>query len=190
MSLKDYLMQNQAIMKEWLERRDRIIAQKIFESYCIPVDDLLKCFEDQDSMEESPKRVSQPVEESLKEYTEKELKSFNLQKLKKICKSKKLKKYSKLSKNDLVSFILGKKVCSPKEDKPKLILRKHTYFKEYFVHEETGFLIKTKKEGVVGKIEKREGTTPTIVQLNEQDLVKCKSLRLPVKKNLSSQNNT
>ena len=67
MSLKDYLMQNQVIMKEWLERRDRIIAQKIFKSYCIPVDDLLKCIEDQDSMEESPKPVSQPIEESLKE---------------------------------------------------------------------------------------------------------------------------
>ena len=190
MSLKDYLMQNQVIMKEWLERRDRVIAQKIFEVYCIPVDDLLKCFEDQDCIEENPKRVSQPDEESLKEYTERELKSFSLQKLKKICRSRKLKKYSKLPKNDLIGFILGKKVCSPKEDKPKLVLRKHSYFKEYFVHEETGFLIKTKKEGVVGKIEKRERTTPIIVQLDEKDLVKCKALRLPVKKNLSSQNNT
>ena len=31
MSLKDYLSQNQASMKEWLKKRDRIIAQKIFE---------------------------------------------------------------------------------------------------------------------------------------------------------------
>ena len=51
MSLKDYLMQNQASMKEWLTTRDRIIAQKIFEAYCIPVDDLLKCFEEQESTE-------------------------------------------------------------------------------------------------------------------------------------------
>ena len=33
MSLKDYLSQNQASMKEWLDTRDRIIAQKIFEAY-------------------------------------------------------------------------------------------------------------------------------------------------------------
>jgi len=60
-----------------------------------------------------------------------------------------------------------------------VILRKHPYFKDYFVH--TGFLIKTKKEGVVGKVEKREGETPLIVPLVEADLVKCKALRLPVK---------
>ena len=33
------------------------------------------------------------------------------------------------------------------------MLRKHPYFKDYFVH--TGFLIKTKKEGVVGKVKER-----------------------------------
>ncbi len=181
MSLKDYLMQNQASMKEWLDTRDRIIAQKIFEAYCIPVDDLLKCFEDQDSVEEASNCVSSPIKETLKEYTVEELQTFSILKLKKICKSKKLKKYSKLPKTDLIGLILGKKVCSPKEDKPKVILRKHSYFKDYFVHEDTGFLIKTKKEGVVGKIEKREGETPLIVPLTTEDLIKCKTLRLPMK---------
>ena len=57
----------------------------------------------------------------------------------------------------------------------------HSYFKDYFVHEDTGFLIKTKKEGVVGKIEKREGETPIMVPLTTEDLVKCKTLRLPMK---------
>jgi hypothetical protein len=183
MSLKDYLMQNQASMKEWLTTRDRIIAQKIFEAYCIPVDDLLKCFEEQESTEKPPKQRPPPIKvpvEDKKEYTESYLQNSNIKDLKKICKSRKLKKYSKLGKKDLVALILGKKqVCSPKEDKPKVILRKHPYFKDYFVH--TGFLIKTKKEGVVGKVEKREGETPLIVPLVEADLVKCKALRLPVK---------
>ena len=183
MSLKDYLSQNQASMKEWLDTRDRIIAQKIFEAYCIPVDDLLKCFEDQDSVEETPKKLPTPIVvpmEDKKEYTETYLLKCGIKELKTICKSRKLKKYSKLSKKDLVALMLGKKkVCSPKEDKPKVILRKHPYFKEYFVH--SGFLIKTKKEGVVGKVEKRKGETPIIVSLDEADLDKCKALRLPVK---------
>ena len=182
MSLKDYLTRNQASMKEWLDTRDRIIAQKIFEVYCIPVDDLLKCFEEQESTGETPKNRPTPIEvpmEDKKEYTETYLLKCRIKELKKICKSRKLKKYSKLSKKDLVGFILGRKVCSPREDKPKVVLRKHPYFKDYFVH--TGFLIKTKKEGVVGKVKKREGDTPVIEPLDEADLVKCKALRLPVK---------
>jgi len=182
MSLKDYLTRNQVSMKEWLDTRDRIIAQKIFEAYCIPVDDLLKCFEEQESTEETPKKRPTPIEvpmEDKKEYTETYLLKCGIKELKKICKSRKLKKYSKLSKKDLVGFILGRKVCSPREDKPKVVLRKHPYFKDYFVH--TGFLIKTKKEGVVGKVKEREGDTPVIETLDEADLVKCKALRLPVK---------
>lgn len=183
MSLKDYLTRNQASMKEWLDTRDQIVAQKIFEAYCIPVDDLLKCFEEQESTEETPKKRPKPIEvpmEDKKEYTETYLLKCGKKELKTICKSRKLKKYSKLGKKDLVALILGKKkVCSPKEDKPKVVLRKHPYFKDYFVH--TGFLIKTKKEGVVGKVKEREDDTPIIEPLDEADIVKCKTLRLPIK---------
>jgi hypothetical protein len=183
MSLKDYLTRNQASMKEFLDTRDRIVAQKIFESYCIPVEDLLKCFKEQESLEETLKKRPTPIkvnlEEDKKEYTESCLLKCSPKELKKICKSKKLKKYSKLSKKDLVGLILGKKVCSPKEDKPKVVLRKHPYFKDYFVH--TGFLIKTKKEGVVGKVKEREDDTPIIEPLDESDIAKCKTLRLPIK---------
>jgi len=78
---------------------------------------------------------------------------------------------------------------SPKKESPKksptkkrLVLRHHPYFTDMFVHKPTGFLIKEKKEGVIGKIKEGEGNDPpTIEELTDEDLVEITKLGMKSK---------
>ena len=75
-----------------------------------------------------------------------------------------------------------KKVKILEKSDKKLVLRKHTFFKDLFFHKETGFLVKSKAEGVIGKIdEDDEDEEPKIVKLSSADIEKCKELGLRVK---------
>jgi len=67
--------------------------------------------------------------------------------------------------------------------KKRLVLRHHPYFTDMFVHKPTGFLIKDKKEGVIGKIKEGEGKEPpTIDELTVEDLVEIAKLGMKSKK--------
>jgi len=67
--------------------------------------------------------------------------------------------------------------------KKRLVLRHHPYFTDMFVHKPTGFLIKDKKEGVVGKIKEGEGNdAPTIEELTAEDLIEIAKLGMKSKK--------
>ena len=80
-----------------------------------------------------------------------------------------------------------KKVKDPTKTSPtkkkRLVLRHHPYFTDMFVHKPTGFLIKDKKEGVIGKIKEGEGKEPpTIDELTAEDLVEITKLGMKSKK--------
>jgi hypothetical protein len=69
----------------------------------------------------------------------------------------------------------GKLKKSP--PKKRLVLRHHPYFTDMFVHKPTGFLIKDKKEGVIGKIKESDGHDPPIIEeLTADDLVEITKL--------------
>ncbi len=61
--------------------------------------------------------------------------------------------------------------------KPRLVMRKHKVFTEYFYHKETRFVLKTKKAGVVGKLDDEE---EKILPLDTKDKEKCEELGLKV----------
>ncbi len=65
-----------------------------------------------------------------------------------------------------------------KKKKPRLVMRKHKVFTEYFYHKETKFLLKTKKEGVIGKLDEKEDK---ILALDTKDREKCRDLNLKIK---------
>jgi len=67
-----------------------------------------------------------------------------------------------------------------KKKKPRLVMRKHKVFTEYFYHKETKFLLKTKKEGVIGKLDEAE---ENILPLDSKDIERCHALSLKVKTN-------
>ncbi len=69
----------------------------------------------------------------------------------------------------------GKK--KPGKKKPRLVMRKHKVFTEYFYHKETRFVLKTKKAGVVGKLDDEE---EKILPLDTKDKEKCEELGLKV----------
>jgi hypothetical protein len=80
-----------------------------------------------------------------------------------------------------------RKVKDPSKTSPtkkkRLVLRHHLYFTDMFVHKPTGFLIKDKKEGVIGKIKEGEGKDPpTIEELTAEDLVEITKLGMKSKK--------
>ena len=57
-------------------------------------------------------------------------------------------------------------------------MRKHKFFDEYFYHNETRFLLKSKKEGVIGKL---DDVGDSILPLDTKDIEKCQELNLKVK---------
>ena len=57
-------------------------------------------------------------------------------------------------------------------------MRKHKFFAEYFYHNETRFLLKSKKEGVIGKL---DDVGDKILSLDTKDIEKCHELNLKVK---------
>ncbi len=65
----------------------------------------------------------------------------------------------------------------PGKKKPRLVMRKHKVFTEYFYHKETRFVLKTKKAGVVGKLDDEE---EKILPLDTKDKEKCEELGLKV----------
>ena len=65
-----------------------------------------------------------------------------------------------------------------KKKNPRLVMRKHKFFDEYFYHNETRFLLKSKKEGVIGKLDE---AGVKILPLDTNDVEKCKELNLKVK---------
>jgi len=65
-----------------------------------------------------------------------------------------------------------------KKKKTRLVMRKHKVFTEYFYHKATRFLLKTKKEGVVGKLDEAE---EKILLLDTKDKEKCEELGLNIK---------
>lgn len=68
----------------------------------------------------------------------------------------------------------GKEFCTnhmPKASK-KVVMKRHKVFKDYYCHAETGFLLKNKTDGVIGKVVLKD-EEPEIVALNEDDIKKC-----------------
>ena len=67
--------------------------------------------------------------------------------------------------------------------KKRLVLRHHPYFTDMFVHKPTGFLIKDKKEGVIGKIKESGGKDPPIIEeLTAEDLIEITKLGMRSKR--------
>ena len=67
--------------------------------------------------------------------------------------------------------------CKKHERKKKLVMRKHKFFTNLFFHAETGFLVRSKEEGVIGKIGESDGM-PKIISLTNEDKEICKQWRL------------
>ncbi len=69
----------------------------------------------------------------------------------------------------------------PVEQKKKgLVFRRHRQFNHLLWHPATGFVMRNKKEGIIGKIvEKREGESKVDTELSAADIKKCKELNLP-----------
>ena len=151
--------EQERIFNEWLNKKISDVAEKINQEYCIPKDEILNMFE----INETKTLICQYI---LKRGT----KSGN------IC-GKKTKKGCKYC------SVHMKKVKIPEKGDKKLVLRKHPFFKDLFFHKETGFLVKSKAEGVIGKInyEEENEEEPHIIKLSSADIEKCKELGLRVK---------
>lgn len=69
---------------------------------------------------------------------------------------------------------------APKKE-PGVVFRRHTQFRNFLWHAETGFILQTRKGGVVGKIvESEEGECDVVMELTELEKEKCKDLNLPL----------
>ena len=177
MNLNKYFATQQAQLRVLISNRDKFVAEKIANQYCIPTEEILEFFQSFDNPSCQPIQLEIAIPPKGCSYVFKRGEKKNQQCNAKIkCNSEFCSKHHKeetkltLSKPKLIS------------SKPKLILRKHDYFKEYYIHEATGFLVKTKKDGIIGKIQDREDNVPIIVELDDEDFEKCKKLRLPVYK--------
>ena len=70
-------------------------------------------------------------------------------------------------------------LCKKHKKKPILVMRKYKFFPDLFLHGETGFLVRDKKEGVIGKIYEQE-QEHSIIPLSDEDKKICKEWRLIV----------
>ena len=148
--------EQERIFNEWLSKKIDNVAEKIHQEYCIPKDEILNMFE----INETTVLTCQYI------LTRGNNKGS-------MC-GKKTKKGCKFCKN----HIKKDKIDASK----KIVLRKHIFFKDLFFHNETGFLVKNKKEGVIGKIQDGdEDEEPKIIKLSSADIEKCKELGLRVK---------
>jgi hypothetical protein len=192
MSLKKFIENQETSLKKLIKERDKNLANIIYKEYCIPVEDIMKLFEkytillskcDEDNSNKCDEDNSNKCDEDNSNKCSyvfkrgvKAGKNCNtiIKNTEEYCSKHKTKK-SKKDSNTKKS----KKDSNTK--KPMLILRKHRFFKNYFFHKETGFLVKNKKEGVIGKIKENKDTEPEIVELTEEDITKCLSLGLQFK---------
>lgn len=152
--------EQERIFNEWINKKISDVAEKIHQEYCIPKDEILNMFE-----------INETEVLSCQYVLTRGAKSGS------IC-GKKPKKGCKYC------SVHMKKVKIPEKSDKKLVLRKHTFFKDLFFHKETGFLVKSKAEGVIGKIDEdddNEDEEPKIVKLSSADIEKCKELGLRVK---------
>ena len=172
MSLKKFIENQETSLKKLIKERDEELANKIYMEYCIPVEDILKLFEES----KIPSNDSCHDEDI----------TINSNKCSYV-----FKRGVKAGKNCCTIIKNTDEYCSKHKikkskngsetKKPRLILRKHNFFKSYFFHKETGFLVKNKKEGVIGKIKENKDKVPEIIQLTTEDITKCLELGLQFK---------
>jgi hypothetical protein len=183
--------------QEYLKLRDHKLATILSDTYSIPREDILEVFETLrlKEMEDKAVVVEAVTEEVVEAVTEVETsstcvhimtrgKSIGEECGKKSTGDGLCKTHGKAAKKRKGKV---KKVKDPQKTSPtkkkRLVLRHHPYFTDMFVHKPTGFLIKDKKEGVIGKIKEGEGKDPpTIEELTVEDLVEITKLGMKSKK--------
>ena len=72
----------------------------------------------------------------------------------------------------------GKKLLEKK--KQNLVFRRHKQYNDFLWHAETGFVMKTAEEGVVGKLVSKDGENKIVLEITEEMIKKCTELGLPV----------
>lgn len=188
------IRQYEYMSQECLKLRDHKLATILSDTYSIPREDILDVVETLRLKEMEDKAV---VEESVTEEVEEVVetsstcvhimtrgKSIGEECGKKSTGAGLCKTHGKAAKKRKGKL---KKVKDPTKTSPtkkkRLVLRHHPYFTDMFVHKPTGFLIKDKKEGVIGKIKEGEGKEPpTIDELTAEDLVEITKLGMKSKK--------
>ena len=188
------IRQYEYMSQECLKLRDHKLATILSDTYSIPREDILDVVETLRLKEMEDKAV---VEESVTEEVEEVVetsstcvhimtrgKSIGEECGKKSTGAGLCKTHGKAAKKRKGKL---KKVKDPTKTSPtkkkRLVLRHHPYFTDMFVHKPTGFLIKDKKEGVIGKIKEGEGKDPpTIEELTADDLIEITKLGMKSKK--------
>ena len=182
------IRQYEYMSQEYLKLRDHKLATILSDTYSIPREDILAVVETLRLKEMEDKEV---VEEEVEKVETSSTCVHIMTRGKSIgeeCGKKSIgdglcKTHGKAAKKRK-----GKatKVKDPPKTSPKkkrLVLRHHPYFTDMFVHKPTGFLIKDKKEGVIGKIKEGKGKDPpTIEELTAEDLVEITKLGMKSKK--------
>ena len=192
MSMEQYnraIRQYEYMSQECLKLRDHKLATILSDTYSIPREDILAIVETLRLKEMEDKEV---VEEAVTEEVETSSTCVHI-----MTRGKSIgEECGKKSIGDGLCKTHGKaakkrkgkatKVKDPPKTSPKkkrLVLRHHPYFTDMFVHKPTGFLIKDKKEGVIGKIKEGKGKDPpTIEELTAEDLVEITKLGMKSKK--------
>jgi hypothetical protein len=180
--------------QEYLKLRDHKLATILSDTYSIPREDILAVFETLQlkEMEEEDVVVEAVVEEedgvvetsSTCVHIMTRGKSTGEECGKKSAGNGLCKTHGKAAKKRKGKVKKESAVVKTSPTKKKrLVLRHHPYFTDMFVHKPTGFLIKDKKEGVVGKIKEGEGNDPpTIEELTAEDLIEIVKLGMKSKK--------
>ena len=193
------IRQYEYMSQEYLKLRDHKLATILSDTYSIPREDILavvetlrlKEMEDKAVVEEAVEAVVEEavVEEAVETsstcvHIMTRGKSIGEECGKKSAGNGLCKTHGKAVKKRKGKAVKEPPVVKTSPAKKKrLVLRHHPYFTDMFVHKPTGFLIKDKKEGVVGKIKEGEGNDPpTIDELTAEDLVEITKLGMKSKK--------
>ena len=192
MSMEQYnraIRQYEYMSQECLKLRDHKLATILSDTYSIPREDILAIVETLRLKEMEDKTV---VKEAVTEEVETSSTCVHImtrgKSIGEECGKKSIadglcKTHGKAAKKRKGKATKGKGPSKTSPTKKKrLVLRHHPYFTDMFVHKPTGFLIKDKKEGVIGKIKEGEGKDPpTIEELTAEDLVEITKLRMKAK---------
>jgi hypothetical protein len=183
------IRQYEYMSQEYLKLRDHKLATILSDTYSIPREDILAIVE---TLREDKVVVEEAVTEEAEAAAETSSTCVHI-----MTRGKSIgEECGKKSIGDGLCKTHGKaakkrkgkatKVKDPQKTSPKkkrLVLRHHPYFTDMFVHKPTGFLIKDKKEGVIGKIKEGKGKDPpTIEELTAEDLVEITKLGMKSKK--------